>query len=446
MSEKVINGYVLDGDLSTKNSGFAKWGFAKKDGKEYFIKEFLSPVYPIDESLFTPRMLEAKKKGCSIFQNDKSNLYGSINKSSDGNIVCVEDFFRCGGKYYITMEKINAVDFRPTEGFSIESKLLMCLLLTHSIAELHRNGVVHADLKWDNILFCFSENNMNFITKLIDFDNSFFIGNPPASYKEFQIDQVYCAPEAFLYSCGDERFTVDDKIDIFALGLIFHKILTKELPELDSTCKYAYEAAMDNKSIVISDSIDERIRSLILRMIAPYPKDRPSATEVYNELVDIVSWEAEKYPADDEAADKEDNDKAVRDVAAAEDAADKSEDETVKSEKTTDKDTASDKSDEPDVKDKADNPADGEKSDEVIKAAAPSGDISVAETETASVKDVKTTPVASGGTSKVKISGGLKFSSNLSYSSVQRDTTKKSIPGIDRKVNGEEYFSTPGDL
>ena len=27
---KVINGYVIDGDLKTDNSGFSKWAFAKK--------------------------------------------------------------------------------------------------------------------------------------------------------------------------------------------------------------------------------------------------------------------------------------------------------------------------------------------------------------------------------------------------------------------------------
>lgn len=48
---KVINGYVIDGDLKTDNSGFSKWAFAKKNGCDYFIKEFLAPVYPVDESL-----------------------------------------------------------------------------------------------------------------------------------------------------------------------------------------------------------------------------------------------------------------------------------------------------------------------------------------------------------------------------------------------------------
>ena len=35
----VINGYSLTSELQNKNSGFSKWAFATKNGKEYFIKE-----------------------------------------------------------------------------------------------------------------------------------------------------------------------------------------------------------------------------------------------------------------------------------------------------------------------------------------------------------------------------------------------------------------------
>ena len=42
-----INEYELEGSLTADNSGFSKWGFARKNGRRYFNKEFLSRVYPI---------------------------------------------------------------------------------------------------------------------------------------------------------------------------------------------------------------------------------------------------------------------------------------------------------------------------------------------------------------------------------------------------------------
>ena len=48
---KVINGYVIDGDLKDRQQWFFKMGICQKNGCDYFIKEFLAPVYPVDESL-----------------------------------------------------------------------------------------------------------------------------------------------------------------------------------------------------------------------------------------------------------------------------------------------------------------------------------------------------------------------------------------------------------
>lgn len=47
----MLNGYILKGELQNANSGFSKWGFAVKNGKEYFIKELISPVFPMDRSI-----------------------------------------------------------------------------------------------------------------------------------------------------------------------------------------------------------------------------------------------------------------------------------------------------------------------------------------------------------------------------------------------------------
>ena len=105
----VINGYELEKELKTDNSGFSKWGFARKNGKEYFIKEFISPVYPIFEDVLEPEMIQRKKEICSRYVSKSSTLYRMINECSDGNLVRIEHFFRCGSKYYITMEKISGI-------------------------------------------------------------------------------------------------------------------------------------------------------------------------------------------------------------------------------------------------------------------------------------------------------------------------------------------------
>lgn len=55
------NGYIVAGTLKSDNAGFSKWGIAQKDGQEYFLKEFLSPVYPQNAEMYSAP--QAEKKG-----------------------------------------------------------------------------------------------------------------------------------------------------------------------------------------------------------------------------------------------------------------------------------------------------------------------------------------------------------------------------------------------
>ena len=40
---EMLGTYELTGHLTSENSGFSLWGFGRKEGKDYCIKQFLSP-------------------------------------------------------------------------------------------------------------------------------------------------------------------------------------------------------------------------------------------------------------------------------------------------------------------------------------------------------------------------------------------------------------------
>lgn len=63
----VIKDYKLLGELSAQNAGFCQWGFCEKAGREYFIKEFLTPVYPVDSKELSAKLIERKRKVCDDF-------------------------------------------------------------------------------------------------------------------------------------------------------------------------------------------------------------------------------------------------------------------------------------------------------------------------------------------------------------------------------------------
>lgn len=221
------NGYLVAGTLKSDNAGFSKWGIAQKDGQDYFLKEFLSPVYPQNASMYSPEQAEKRRKYCEKYEAQKTLLYKTINEASDGNDVRIVDFFRCESHYYIAMpcipsEKLTPEDVAQMSSAGQAQQRLLCKTLAHSIWKLHKVGIVHGDLKWDNVLLQKSQSG-GLTTKIIDFDNSFFEAEPPSDPESFNFDVVYLAPEGYLFAAGED-VKVGKPLDVFALGVLFHQI------------------------------------------------------------------------------------------------------------------------------------------------------------------------------------------------------------------------------
>ena len=282
-SDVIIHGYKLHGPLSNANAGFAKWGFASKGGREFFIKEFLDPLYPSDDSPYDEESKEKIRGECQKYEEKKSKLYNEVNTFSDGNIVRVEEFFRFDSRYYITTQRINTEKIE-IEGLSHSddiSKLRVCLALSHSLMRLHSAGIVHADLKPDNILLEKTKSG-SVTAKIIDIDSSFFENAPP---EEIVGDQVYFSPEAVLYMLGlSDSSTLSCKMDVFSLGLIFHQILAGSFPAFPPDTNYAFEASLDDKPIILNSSIPAQIRKTLFLMLQKDPQQRCSMAYVFHFL------------------------------------------------------------------------------------------------------------------------------------------------------------------
>lgn len=278
-----INGYRLASELKPDKSGYAKWGFGTKNGREYFIKEFLSPIYPMDTSVLSAAQVKSKRDICSKFDMDKRMFYGELNKCLNGNVVTVSDFFRYESRFYLVTEKINAVNLTPFQvsKFNLAQKILICKVILHSVAMLHKRGIVHADIKADNVLFKQTPLGV-YTAKLIDFDSSFFERKPPSADGDFQGDMVYFAPESFIY-IAEETGSPTCKIDIFALGILFHQYFCGDLPAFDKKkYAYAFESILDGSGLSVHSSLPKFVADVLRKMLSKNPEDRPDAESCFN--------------------------------------------------------------------------------------------------------------------------------------------------------------------
>ena len=68
---EIMNGYELMAPFSNKNAGFSRWTLANKDNREYFLKEFINPVYPSDMFL-SEQIKQQRIEECKEFEKRQS--------------------------------------------------------------------------------------------------------------------------------------------------------------------------------------------------------------------------------------------------------------------------------------------------------------------------------------------------------------------------------------
>lgn len=288
----LIGEYQLTQPWSNINSGSAIWSFANyvgsnpcKKGREYFIKCFLSPVCAEPGKGIPKEEIELQQKNCNEFFYKKSRLYAAVNKSTNGNIVGVEDFFFFKTKFYMVTERIHHSNITPKQvaALPVEKKLLILKVLAHSMKSLHENRVVHADIKPSNVLFKTVGAAGNSIPKLIDFGDS-FLQNEPAKYL---VGDTYLSPESYCFIEG-EKVKVGVQADIFSLGLLFTEFYTGKLPWFADGYDFACEAVMDGRAVVPAGVDIMELKLLITEMLELYPEKRPTAGQVFDAIQRIT--------------------------------------------------------------------------------------------------------------------------------------------------------------
>lgn len=289
LKDEVINGYKILEDFVIAG-GMSKVTFAEKGGKEYFIKEFLAPKYPLSDSPGSEKIKMQKRKACEEFEKHHAELNKKIGSkvSLGGNLVFAIDFFRSGTCYYKVTEKIDVSSLSCEEisRLSLEHKLIIAKSVSHSLRILHDLNIVHGDLKPDNILI--KKTSSTYTGKLIDFDDSYFSKKPPTDHESLVGTPEYYSPEQAAYIMDEDGEisgnTLTLKSDIFTLGIILCEYFTGQKPVLPSDCSNTWTCVDNGKKYSFYKDIPEWLKLLIERMLKKNPDERPTISEVFEVL------------------------------------------------------------------------------------------------------------------------------------------------------------------
>jgi len=262
--------------MRTAGSGSARWCIAARGLERFFLKEFLTPVWPANEQ--TPLGIRQRER-CEAFEAQKRRLYHAMSCVIGDTLVPVTNFFQFDRRYYAVSEALpeSHLSAENITGMTEEEKRRLLLEIALCLQRLHAQGIVHADLKPDHVLLIKRPDGYH--PRLIDLDSGFLADSPPKHEREMEGDPVYLAPEAFLRMTG-QPCELGTAVDTFAFGAMIHRIWTGELPAFDhDQYSYLYEAALDN-AIRLSEKLPQAWHRTVRSMLSADPQARPSDARV----------------------------------------------------------------------------------------------------------------------------------------------------------------------
>jgi len=333
----VIGKYTVTRDFDSANGGQCQWGFAEYGDEEFFIKKFLNPVYPGEKSPGSEKGKQKKRDECHQFERKQYAIIKALSSCGDGGLVvrtinCFKHGDDYGEHYFKVSQKVDTSSLsNRVHTLDKKQRLFVMLTAAGALNILHRNGIIHLDLKPDNILI--QEFESRLIAKIIDFDSSMLEGESISS-DMLVGDPVYYSPEfaRHIATRGDTP-APNKQSDVFSLGLIFCKYWTGSLPSFSSIHNYAHEAVLKGENLKISSlvaepktSLDTKpsrvsgtlikskdeaaglnpihvgVQHLLKKMLLLNPVDRCSISEVHKSLKNLYHYgELSSIKAEDES-------------------------------------------------------------------------------------------------------------------------------------------------
>jgi len=211
------------------------------------------------------------------------------------NLVEVQDFaLDPDGTAYIVMEFIEGVtlaDVLKSEG---PPELPLTLEIAHqtllALGYLHHKNVVHRDIAPDNLMLTVSDDGHPAV-KLID------LGVAKALDRTVELTSTgmflgkvrYCSPEQLGGLAAGEK--LDGRSDLYSLGVVLYRVLTRELPFTGSSTRELYGEHLFKPPRPFSETdpdgrVPEPVRSAVLKALEKRREDRFGTAEEFD--VEIV--------------------------------------------------------------------------------------------------------------------------------------------------------------
>jgi serine/threonine protein kinase len=195
------------------------------------------------------------------------------------NIVRIVDFhMQADEPAFLVMERLHGVSLADAltmgQRFTVEEVALIAVQVLAALEAAHDAGVVHRDLKPDNV-FLTSLPGMPNVVKILDFGVAKLV-DAPRSEKLTQTGMVMGTP-AYMAPEQARGVTVDARCDLYAVGCLMFEALTGRPPfaaENYNALIYEIQLGSPPKLAELRPDVGAAFAGLIERAMARDPNDR----------------------------------------------------------------------------------------------------------------------------------------------------------------------------
>jgi serine/threonine-protein kinase len=209
------------------------------------------------------------------------------------NIIDISDFGQTEdeGRFYFVMEFLDGVTIASLlhrEGpMPVLRMVNVALQVARALAAAHAQGIVHRDMKPENVMVLQRPGQPDFV-KVLDFGVA-KVAKGPGQGGQTQLGMVVGTPQ---YMSPEQAMgvAVDQQTDTYALGLIFYEMLTGQPTFHGDTASILMVKQVTEPAPPLPDtvaaSVPAALSQLIFQMLEKDPKARPPSMDKVVEVLE----------------------------------------------------------------------------------------------------------------------------------------------------------------